>query len=44
MLIKDNYAATEFKEVFRYKIKWLLKTIYRVYLRYIELYDFEDLF
>lgn len=44
MLIKDNYATASIKEVFTYKIKWLVKSIYKLYLRYVELYDFEDLF
>ena len=35
------------KVVYRFyecKIKWLVKSIYKLYLRYVELYDFEDLF
>lgn len=44
MIVKDKYAQASIKEIFTYKIKLLLKTIYRFYLRYVELYDFEDLF
>lgn len=44
MMIKENYAQASIKEVFRYKIKWLVKSIYKLYLRYVELYDFDDLF
>ena len=43
MLIKDNYAAAEFKDVIRYKIEWIFKIVYKFYMNYVELYDFEDL-
>lgn len=42
MLIKENYAAAEFKDVVRYKIKWLFNILYQIYNKYIELYDFSD--
>ena len=43
MLIKDNYAAAEFKDIVNYKIKWLINIIYKFYINYVELYDFENL-
>ena len=57
MLIKDNYAAAEFKDIAKYKIKWtfkilsiikysikcFFKIIYKLYINYVELYDFDDL-
>ncbi len=39
-----TFARTSFKEVVKYKIKWVINTIYKLYGKYIELYDFEDLF
>ena len=27
MLIKDNYAAAEFKDIVKYKIKWVIKIL-----------------
>lgn len=39
-----EYMEATTKDVIKYKIKWFLNTIYRLYCRYIELYDFEDLF
>ena len=43
MLIKDNYAAAEFKDIVKYKIKWVINIIYKFYINYAELYDFADL-
>lgn len=63
MLIKDNYAVAEFKDIVNYKIKWIFKIlkiasifnivkyrikwifkiVYKLYMNYVELYDFEDL-
>nr|DAQ34918.1 MAG TPA: hypothetical protein [Caudoviricetes sp.] len=63
MLIKDNYAAAELKDIIKYKIKWsfkilkiasifniikyrikwIFKIVYKLYMNYVELYDFEDL-
>lgn len=39
MMIKENYAAASIKEVFKYKLNWL----YKIYCKYVELYDFNDL-
>jgi len=39
MMIKDNYAQASIKEVLKYKLNWL----YKLYLKYVELYDFDDL-
>lgn len=57
MLIKENYAVAEFKDIVNYKIKWafkipsiikysikwIFKIIYKLYINYVELYDFENL-
>lgn len=63
MLIKDNYAEAELKDIVKYKIKWIFKIlkiasifnivkyrikwsfkiVYKLYMNYVELYDFEDL-
>lgn len=43
MMIKENYAAAELKDIVKYKIKWIFKIIYKFYMSYIELYDFEEL-
>ena len=40
----ENFTKATFIDVVKYKVKWFLNTIYRLYCRYIELYDFEDLF
>ena len=40
----ETFASPSFKDVVRYKIKWLINTLYKLYGKYIELYDFEDLF
>lgn len=39
MIVKDNYAKASIKEVLRYKLNW----VYKLYLKYVELYDFNDL-
>lgn len=39
MIIKEMYAKATFKDVVKYKFHWLFK----LYLRYVELYDFEDI-
>lgn len=39
-----EYMEATTKDVIKYKVKWFFNTIYRLYCRYIELYDFEDLF
>ena len=43
MIIKDRYAEAEFKDVIRYKIKWIFKIVYKFYMNYVELYDFDNL-
>ena len=50
MLIKDNYAAAEFKDIVNYKIKWTFKipSIIKYRIKWIfkivyKLYDFENL-
>lgn len=39
-----EYMQASAKDVIKYKVKWLINIIYRFYCKYIELYDFEDLF
>ena len=39
MMIKENYAQAYIKEVLRYKLNW----VYKLYLKYVKLYDFSDL-
>lgn len=39
MMIKENYDQASIKEVLRYKLNW----VYKLYLKYVELYDFNDL-
>jgi len=39
MIIKEMYAKATFKDVIKYKFYWL----FNLYLRYVELYDFEDI-
>ena len=39
MTIKENYAKVSIKEVLKYKLNWL----YKLYLKYVELYEFDDL-
>ena len=57
MMIKENYAQAEFKDIVKYKIKWsfkilsiikyrikwIFKILYKLYMNYVELYNFEDL-
>ena len=43
MIVKDNYAAAEFKDIVNYKIKWTFKIIYKLYMNYVELYGFDNL-
>ena len=40
----ETFARTSFKDVVRYKVKWLISLIWRLYNKYIELYDFGDFF
>lgn len=39
-----EYMEATTKDIVKYKIKWLINIIYRFYCKYIELYDFGDLF
>ena len=39
MLVKNDFAKATFKDVSKFKINWL----YKLYLKYVELYDFSDL-
>lgn len=41
MIVKDKYA--ELKDIVKYKIKWIFKIVYKLYMNYVELYDFENL-
>ncbi len=63
MIVKDKYAEAEFKDIVKYKIKWIFKIlkiasifnivkyrikwifkiVYKIYMNYVELYDFENL-
>ena len=57
MMIKENYAAAELKDIVKYKIKWtfkilsiikysikwIFKIVYKFYMNYVELSDFDDL-
>jgi len=40
----ETFARSSFKDVVRYKVKWLISLIWRLYNKYIELYDFGDFF
>lgn len=39
-----EYKEASVKDIVRYKLKWLINIAFRFYCKYIELYDFEDLF
>lgn len=39
-----EYMEASKKDVIKYKVKWLINTIWKFYNKYVELYDFEDLF
>lgn len=39
-----EYMEASKKDVIKYKVKWLINIVYRFYCKYVELYDFEDLF
>ena len=41
-MIEHMEATT--KDVIKYKVKWLINTIWKFYCKYVELYDFGDLF
>ena len=40
----ETFARTSFKDVVRYKLKWLINTMWKFYNKYVELYDFGELF
>lgn len=37
-----EYMEASFKDVAKYKIKWLINIVLKLYNNYIELYDFSD--
>lgn len=39
-----EYMEASFMDVVKYKAKWLINIAFRFYCKYIELYDFGDLF
>lgn len=39
-----EYMEATTKDVIKYKLIWIVKVIYGLYLKYVELYDFGDLF
>lgn len=39
-----EYMEASVKDIIKYKVKWLINTIYKLYGKYIELYDFENMF
>ena len=39
-----EYMEASKKDVIKYKVKWLINTIWKFYNKYVELYDFGDLF
>lgn len=43
MIVKDKYAEAELKDIVKYKIKWIFKIVYKLYINYVELYDFDNL-
>ena len=42
-LLKINKRATLI-DVVKYKAVWVFKVIFGAYMKYVELYDFEDIF
>ncbi len=43
MIVKDKYAEADLKDIVKYKIKWIFKIVYKLYMNYVELYDFDNL-
>lgn len=43
MIVKDKYTEAELKDIIKYKIKWIFKIVYKLYMNYVELYDFDNL-
>lgn len=39
-----EYMEATTKDVIKYKVKWLINCIWKFYNKYVELYDFGDLF
>lgn len=39
-----EYKEASVKDIIKYKVKWLITLIWKFYNKYVELYDFEDLF
>ena len=39
-----EYMEASKKDVVKYKVKWLINLIWRFYNKYVELYDFENMF
>ena len=37
-----EYMEASFKDVAKYKIKWLINIVLKFYNKYIELYDFDN--
>jgi len=39
-----EYKEASVKDIVKYKMKWLINLIWKFYCKYVELYDFGDLF
>lgn len=39
-----EYKEASVKDILKYKVKWLINLIWKFYCKYVELYDFGDLF
>lgn len=39
-----EYMEASLKDIAKYKMKWLINSIWKFYNKYVELYDFGDLF
>ena len=39
-----EYKEASVKDILKYNVKWLINTIWKFYNKYVELYDFGDLF
>ena len=39
-----EYKEASVKDIVKYKMKWLINSIWKFYNKYVELYDFGDLF
>lgn len=38
-----EYMEASLKDIVKYKMKWVINTIWKFYNKYVELYDFEDI-